>query len=173
MRFEAGKTIKELGIDTTKKFRIVNDYIENYEELEIGDIFTLSSDDDSRCPYFRKVGEPKGEEYVLWLSELEYADRSKSDKYEVGDILVDSDGDCRRVLGYCGGEGDYATYALSEYNLNKDSDRMKECCSTRTRYQLNNMNLSLDIQEEPITELTLEEVAKLAGKDVKNIRIKE
>jgi len=168
MTFASDKTLEQLKLDTTRKFRVVEEYC---EDLKVGDILTFVDYD--KGDFYAEFRNTRGETEYINFDWLEYVERSKSDKYEVGDILVDSDGDYRRVLGYCGGEGGFATYIVSNYSRDKNSTSLKQVGCSRTRFDFDAMSLSLDIQEEEITELTLEEVAKLAGRDVKNIRIKE
>jgi len=50
--FERGKTIKELGIDITRKFVVVEGYSVFYSK---GDILVLDRDDDSSSPWFKNI----------------------------------------------------------------------------------------------------------------------
>jgi len=82
MSFEPNKNAKQLGIDTTKEFRVVRktDVDPCYSN---GDILTLKKDYDFSYSFFtNKTSGFKGV-YIDW-SELEYADRPTS-KFKVGD----------------------------------------------------------------------------------------
>lgn len=74
--FKEGKTITELGIDPTRKF-IVCDVGTTFN---IGDIVVLDRDDDTRAPYFKRVGD--GEVCCKSLCRLAYYDEHK---FKVGD----------------------------------------------------------------------------------------
>ena len=68
--FEAGKTAKELGIDTSRKFVVVE---EDYKiPLKKGDVLMLEEDDGSLCPRFRAMDDTDYW-YFDW-SRLAYAD---------------------------------------------------------------------------------------------------
>ena len=68
MPFEAGKTIKELGIDPTKEFIVVN--AEGRTDLSHGDILTLKKDDNSSNPFF--ICKKTLKTFYCPLSRLEY-----------------------------------------------------------------------------------------------------
>ncbi len=70
MPFALGKNAKELGIDVTRKFRVVGDS----SSFDIGDIVTLSRDDNTPIPWFVR----KTKEHCCHWSNLEYADEPKS-----------------------------------------------------------------------------------------------
>ena len=99
--FEANKTAKELGIDTTRRFIVLEDSIGNFKK---GDILTLKYDDNSWAPWFYSNRYPQGESHVSKWDLLAYADEPEPSKelYEprVGDrvslegeiIIVDQAG---------------------------------------------------------------------------------
>lgn len=68
--FEPNKTITELGIDTTRKFIVVNRSKEYCSELKEGDIVVLEEDDGSRVPFFRRISDRKTG--WLYLGDLAY-----------------------------------------------------------------------------------------------------
>jgi hypothetical protein len=68
--FPPNKTIKELGIDTTREF-IVCDTRE-YCNSAGGDIFILEKDDESSFPFFKRKSD--GLRFVFNLYQLAYAD---------------------------------------------------------------------------------------------------
>ena len=67
MPFPPGKTIQELGIDTTRKFVVVDD---DGLFLKKGTILTLDRDDGSLAPYFK---DSSGRAVAACLFRLEYA----------------------------------------------------------------------------------------------------
>lgn len=50
--FPEGKTIKELNIDTSRKFIVVGE-----SNFKIGDILKLDEDDDTSAPFFRRIND--------------------------------------------------------------------------------------------------------------------
>lgn len=75
--FEAGKTAKELGIDTSRKFVVV----ERSSFME-GTTVELSKDDDSCSPLFEDIHGNK--RFMAW-NRLAYADEPEPYKPMVGD----------------------------------------------------------------------------------------
>lgn len=73
--FPPGKTIKELGIDTTRKFVVVKGDEEPYSE---GDILVLEYDDNSCSPKFKRLSDNLGAFEIL--SNLAYADEPEEKK---------------------------------------------------------------------------------------------
>lgn len=69
--FPKNKTIKELGIDTSKKFRLVGNG-GFYTPLKVGDLVELVFDDNTSQPRFRAASYPLGR--FIYLHDLEYAD---------------------------------------------------------------------------------------------------
>lgn len=67
MPFPEGKTIKELGIDTKRKFRVVGGTIFN-----VGDIVILAYDDNSAAPLFKRLSDSL--RVYVWIYNLEYYD---------------------------------------------------------------------------------------------------
>ena len=74
--FESDKTITELGIDTTRKFIM----LEGYEDLSRWDIVTFCADDDTDCPAFTDSN--WGRQYV-YLYMLAYYEGEFKDWEEV------------------------------------------------------------------------------------------
>ena len=73
--FEAGKNAQELGIDTNKKFVVV----ENGGLFPKGTILTLYEDDNTPNPFF-VVGMHSGKERPCFWQELAYAPNQKTPK---------------------------------------------------------------------------------------------
>ena len=69
--------------------------IEGYNSFELGEIITLKKDDCTNCPLFWK--EDKSYYWSINFSYLEPLEKSVRDA-QVGDIVVDSDGDKHIVL---------------------------------------------------------------------------
>ena len=86
MSFEPNKNAKQLGIDTTKEFRVVRktDVDPCYSN---GDILTLERDDNYSCPYF--INQTRGIKgvYISWFK-LEYADEPKQPTF-ANQIITD------------------------------------------------------------------------------------
>lgn len=80
--FEAGKTAKELGIDTSKKFLVVREAFGI--PFKVGDIIILDIDDNSSCPRFVFVDNQLDFWYFKW-SDLAYAEEQEAYKPMVGD----------------------------------------------------------------------------------------
>mgnify|MGYP003554998805 CR=1 FL=1 len=83
--FEAGKNAKELGIDVTRSFIIVDafDWMIN-DGFPNGTIVKLRKDDGSKWPYFFKEN---GEQTCVGWDQLAYADEPAPEPYKpcVGD----------------------------------------------------------------------------------------
>ncbi len=87
MPFEKNKNARELGIDTTRKFRVVEDGA----MFDAGEIIVLIADDNSEYPYFRSKN--NSHEGCCYWDRLEYADVETKDvetkteecKFKVGD----------------------------------------------------------------------------------------
>ncbi len=79
MAFEKGKTIKELGIDINRKFRVIKS--ESYFYFDEGDILEWRKEENSACPQFKRLSDGK----VGWhrLENLKYAEEEP--KFKVGD----------------------------------------------------------------------------------------
>ena len=90
--FEAGKTIKELNIDVTRKFIVVNDI----DEFKKWTILTLEWDDGSISPKFTD-----GNNYrYIYLSNLAYYEEEKEEhSFKIGDkvkvVEIPSSGNAR------------------------------------------------------------------------------
>lgn len=79
--FPEGKTITELGIDTTRKSIVVNDV----GIFNKGDILALLKDDNSNAPYFKRISD--GMESYCHLYRLAYYEPNKH-TYQKGDRVV-------------------------------------------------------------------------------------
>lgn len=99
MAFEERKTIEELKIDTSRKFRVVKKDSRTGDSdslFEIGDIVELIKDDNSDLPWFNKVGDNEDPEgYPISLYKLEYAEEEP--KFKVGEKVK-----FNGKSGYCG-----------------------------------------------------------------------
>jgi len=107
------------------------------------------------------IGCYTGEDLLPYKPKKDIADIST---YEVGDIIVNEDGDTRKVLGICG-----ETVIISNrsnYNIAADLYTVHEIKDTGYKFKEQE-------QEEEIIELTLEDIAKLKGVDVSKIKIKK
>jgi len=93
--FEPNKTATELGIDLTRKFRVV---VENLMwSVKIGDILEIDLDDTSEKPYFwnltanrsNREKHPTEEKWACcaYWSQLEYADEVYAEKNDVTDYV--------------------------------------------------------------------------------------
>lgn len=92
MPFEPNKTIKELGIDTTRKFRVVDNF--GSGDTKLGDILILQKDDGSCNPYFTNLTQNNACS-AIHLDGLEYATDVAADKphkFKVGDIITINNG---------------------------------------------------------------------------------
>lgn len=86
--FPPNKTIKELGVDTTRTFVATNDL----GAIVKGDKFVLEQDDDTPSPYFFRVrsdGTISGVQVTVNLRYLAYADDEPQEEYvpKVGDTV--------------------------------------------------------------------------------------
>ena len=70
--FEPNKNAKQLGIDITRKFVVVNSYGGNFNN---GDILELVKDDNGCNPTFTEIGNLSKKEHYHW-SALAYADEN-------------------------------------------------------------------------------------------------
>ena len=75
--FEPGKNATELGIDTSRKFVVV----EGSGIFNKKEITTLREDDNSTCPWFRK--EDKNSWHQILWSQLAYADEPEVFKFYI------------------------------------------------------------------------------------------
>lgn len=86
MPFPPNKTAKELGIDTSRKFVVV----ESDNVYKKGDILVIHTDDETSMPFFSRLGE-ENKNRISW-SKLEYADEPKKmtikEAYERGELRV-------------------------------------------------------------------------------------
>ena len=93
MTFEKGKTIKELNIDTSRRFEVVKGRLDGYvNAFEIGDILEFCDNGDDNRPTFRRISD--GLTQYTFLHRLKYA-APPWDNLSAGDILIDGDGDER------------------------------------------------------------------------------
>jgi len=76
--FEEGKNAEQLGIDTARKFIVV----EETNDFSVGDIVRLKEDDGTNLPYFVRIGENDKIAPPLRWKRLAYYDEPK---FKVGD----------------------------------------------------------------------------------------
>jgi hypothetical protein len=81
--FEENKTIKELGIDTTREFIVVN---EN-EHFNEGDRLILHKDDDTPFPDFKR----KSDCYIGYMPLCDLYYISEEETFELGEPIAVSD----------------------------------------------------------------------------------
>ena len=101
--FEADKTAKELGIDTTRRFVVVT---EGNDKFKKGDILKFFKDNNSVNPWFIKDGSKDINWFIRWSS-LAYAETESATEptkkefsqqgLSIGDIVIVG-GDERKVL---------------------------------------------------------------------------
>lgn len=95
--FAPNKNAEELKIDLSRKFVVV----EGDAEFKKGEILTLKNDDNTVIVSF--WNEDKSVWHYMCWHQLAYAEEVKSwDNLEVGDILIDQNGEERAVLGISG-----------------------------------------------------------------------
>lgn len=97
------------------------------------------------------------------IKNIKFLDRTLDD-LEEGDVLVHQYGGPRKILGKCG-----EVYFLSEH----DDFSFFDVTMTMSDIKFHNYTLKQEESEEEITELTLEDVAKLANVSVEKLRIKD
>lgn len=140
------------------KFKVIDgneNSTHNYYRL--GEIITLVEDDGSSNPFFQRKS---GDRICTSFRSLEPY-KKDLDNLEVGDILIDNEGNERMVLGisdlvfHMSSEDDldvaYGNFTLAEFK--RDGWRLKE--------------------EEKKVELTLDEVAEKFGVDVNLLKIRK
>lgn len=130
------------------------DYIEIKELGGYRYIAIKNGESISACSYCYK-----DEDLLPYKSKKDIADIST---YEVGDILIDEDGDSNMVLGI------HNKLVFISGTQNYDTAN-----SFHTVFELKKFGYKFKEQEEGIIELTLEDMAKLKGVDVSKIKIKE
>lgn len=81
MPFAPNKNATELGIDKSRKFRVVGN---NYPGIPKGTIIKLIHDDYTASPKFCRV-DNKSLDSFIYLLDLEYADDEPKQKFKVGD----------------------------------------------------------------------------------------
>jgi len=153
--FEPNKNAEELGIDTTRRFVVVKgDSIFNE-----GDILELPNDEETTCPYFKRISD--GERHSMYWDSLAYADKTLRDM-EVGDIVIDEDGDEREVLAVCG--------KLFAYSFDKGSKFFNELADWIEFYRAEDLGWKLKDQAE---EETVSILGKTYDKQAVEERLKE
>lgn len=133
---------------------------QNYWDLHKYETCILAK---NKCEYGRKdFYELYGFE-IITLQQFKELQGLTTMRYKQGDILVNQNGNKRKVLGVCG-----EVYILSAY------DNFDIAYKFYTQFELDDMGYKLYTEEpEDLTELTLEEVAKKFNVDVSKLRIKE
>jgi len=153
--FEQDKNAEELGIDTTRRFVVVK----GDEDFDKGDILELPNDDETTYPYFKRISD--GERHFMYWSSLAYADKTLRDM-EVGDIVIDEDGDEREVLAVCG--------KLFAYSFDKGSKFFNELADWIEFYRAEDLGWKLKDQAE---EETVSILGKTYDKQAVEERLKE
>ena len=146
--FEEGKNAKELGIDLTRKFVV----IEEGGNFKKGDILTVERDNDSDSPYF--INKNGNREWTYWYR-LAYAEKNW-DNLEEGDVLIDSAGDETCVLGICG-----------EVIFRSARNEFDKYWGGYTKKQLQKIGWNIKDAVEETEELTMDEVCKELGRTIK------
>lgn len=105
-----------------------------------------------------------GNLFALLTDEMLESPVKTLDNLEVGDILIDENGNERTILATC-----EKVHFLSAYGNKGFAGRMY------TALEIKEMNLTIkqEVPVEEVTELTLEEIAEKFGKDVTKIKIKK
>lgn len=98
--------------------------------------------------------------------ELELIKENDMSKYNVNDILVDEDGDYRKVLGV----GNFGLELTTYHSTREEAEQDNEFREYISFDDLGDDGLRLD---DGIKEVTLDYIASKFGVDVKNIRVKE
>lgn len=145
------------------------------EDTSRGFTFLTSPSDDTACyARARAQGVVTGTRNVNWIGNYTLAPLPMKtlETLEVGD-LVKSQGYFRRVLAVLGGEGELRTYALSEVESSLASEGLKEYGAVKTAYDLALYGYTPHVDAPTTVEVTLEEIAKLKGVSVDQIRVKE
>jgi hypothetical protein len=156
--FEPSKTIKELGIDITRKFVVVD----GSSVFNEGDILKLERNDDTDCPYFIRITDLK---YCdCSLHRLAYAPIKKEfskDGLEYGDELVYK-GDVknkRYVL-------DVFEHSLLTYQI--ETNGIKIGSSIYTFEEAEQLfTITQPDETSEVQEVTMSEVCEKFGKEVK------
>ena len=89
--FPAGKTIKELGIDTTRKFVVVKPDGESIKNgLKVGDIGRLPNESSKNSSIVCLYVIESGQHHYCYISELAYYEPTKLDAWEPkeGDLVA-------------------------------------------------------------------------------------
>lgn len=87
-------------------------------------------------------------------------------KYNVNDILVDKDGDYRKVLGV----GNFGLELTTYHSTREEVEQDNKFYAHISFDDLRDAGFRLD---DGIKEVTLDDIANKFGVDVKNIRVKE
>jgi hypothetical protein len=155
--FEPNKNIKELGIDITRKFVVVEK-----GNFEVGDILKLERDDNSKIPYFKRLKD--GEITCCSIDKLAYAPIKKEfskDGLEYGDELVYK-GDVENKIHVL----DVFEHSLLTYQI--ETNGIKIGSSIYTFEEAAQLFTITQPEETPeVLEVTMSEVCEKFGKEVK------
>lgn len=155
--FEAGKTITELGIDTTRKFVVVNWEYPFYE----WDVLTLIDDDGSDSPEFRDQGWTFG---YINLDRIAYYEEELKEGDEVYASYVSEEEALeikikRILLRKC---SDW--YVCVELRNQEDYKKWKVFTTEYWKYAVPVP------KEQPIKEYTIEQLQEKLGEEFKIIK---
>jgi len=85
--FKSLKNAKELGIDTSRQFVVIDAYGD--DDVSNGDIVELFKDDGTASPFFKNITTGSDEEFSLYWRRLEY----KKDEKQIGIKLTEKNAD--------------------------------------------------------------------------------
>jgi len=103
------------------------------------------------------------------LKEFKQMQTKTLENLEVGDLVVETDGDYKRILAKGQENGELTAYLVSYSSEDKNSDDLKDASSWRTAHQLKENNYK-PVTEEETEELTVAQVCKELGRDIKIIK---
>jgi hypothetical protein len=157
------KSAREQGIDTTRKFKAIDDN----ENVSIGDILELSMDDDSEYPFFNNLTTGKNSFSCYWYR-LEYADDERSeitwDNIKEGDFVeveIPNDENQKRMV-------------LSVHGKIIDVSKSSDFESYGFSFSKQDfIKAGFHIVQPGKKVYTMEEVAKALKVDVKDLKIKK
>lgn len=170
--FEQNKNAKELGIDTTRKFVVLDANATHSSRVKDGDIVSLDRDDGSACPYFKN--ETTGEKHVcMSWGGLAYLEKTL-ENLEPGDVVVDKDGDKRMVIDTSKNGKVYLLSAYwSEHHTPDQINSSQKCFSrAHTAHDLEQNAYTLFTEPTPpeVQEMTVGEIEKALGKKIKVVK---
>lgn len=126
-----------------------------------------------RRPYL--VQQEDGTRLSVWADSYELTEPMNEFTYaKVGDLVKTANGDLLRILDIRG-EGELRLFDLSVIDNDKNSEDLKRWGTMHTEWQMLDYQFTLvkDEPEEPVTELTLDEIAQKFGVPVSQLKIKK